>query len=104
MVLKNRSSGEQLAPLPDNIVCCTKICYNTIVESRSGQESNRRKWETDGLGGPEDPHTSMKTLLEWMLEEGNYARFRGKNNNGVTKLQIASMLADIRQEFKAGVG
>jgi hypothetical protein len=36
----------------------------------------------------------MKILLEWMLEEGNYARFRGKNNNGVTKLQIASMLAD----------
>ena len=45
------------------------------------------KWERDGKNGPDDPNTSMSILIKWWMEEGNYSRFCGKNNNGVKKIQ-----------------
>lgn len=93
IVLRDKS-GSDLPPLPDNHVCCTKACYSIVTKSLSGSESNRGKWNSDGKGGPDDPHTSMKILLDWMTTEGNYSRFCGKDNNGVSKQQFASILAE----------
>jgi hypothetical protein len=38
------------------------------------------------------PITSMKILLSWMLEEGNYTRYCGKDNYGVGKNAFSTML------------
>jgi hypothetical protein len=35
----------------------------------------------------------MKILMDWMLEEGNYSKYCGKDNNGVRKQHFASQLA-----------
>ena len=94
-VVLGSGSGNKIPYLPDNLVCCTKVCYNAIVKSRqNGQDSSRGKWDSDGKRGPKDPNTSMRILLDWITTEGNYSRFCGKNNNGVTKMQFASILAD----------
>jgi hypothetical protein len=41
----------------------------------------------DGPGGPDNPVNSEAIILEWLLTEGNYAKFRGKND-GTRKLAI----------------
>jgi hypothetical protein len=92
IILKNKKDGTELAILPNNGVCCTKGCYNTIC--KSGRDSNRGTWDSDGKNGPEDPNTSMKILLDWMTTEGNYSKFCGKNNHGVKKMQYANQLAE----------
>jgi hypothetical protein len=93
VVLKH-SKGGSLAPLPNNLVCCTKACYNAVTKNLTGGDNNRGKWNLDGKQGPEDPLTSMKILLDWMLEEGNYSKYCGKDNNGVRKQHFASLLAE----------
>jgi hypothetical protein len=77
-------------PLPNNLVVCTVKCFQKIA-------SNFRKpnWNNDGADGPGDPNTSEKILLEWLTNEGNYSKYRGKNNNGVKKIQFAQRLADM---------
>ena len=42
-------------------------------------------WDRDGRLGESDPNTSMSILLEWWMIEGNYAKYRGTNNNGETQ-------------------
>ncbi|KAG7337029.1 hypothetical protein IV203_020185 [Nitzschia inconspicua] len=101
VVLRDKSGGD-LRPLSENHVVCTKACYNNFVKSLSGSDSSRGKWTNDGKGGPDDQHTSMRILLDWMTTEGNYSRYCGKGNNGVTKLQFASTLAEkMRAETKS---
>ncbi|KAG7357175.1 hypothetical protein IV203_001863 [Nitzschia inconspicua] len=93
VVLRDKSGGD-LQPLSENHVVCTKACCNNFVKSLSGSDSSRgNKWTNDGKGGPDDPHTSMRIILDWMTTEGNYSRYCGKDNNGVMKLQVASTLA-----------
>ena len=85
--------GHKNAALPDNCVACKKKCYDSIVKSRSASDS-RGKWDCDGKNGPNDSHTSMKILLDWLTDEGNYVRFCGKDNDGVRKTQFANILAE----------
>jgi hypothetical protein len=73
-------------------VACTKACYNNAIKTLS-INGGRGNWTNDGKGGTEDPHASMKILLDWMTTESNYNRFSGKNNNGITKQQFAATLA-----------
>jgi hypothetical protein len=75
--------------LPKDMVVCTVKCYQKMA-------ANVRKpsWNNDGANGPGDPNTSEKILLDWLTDEGNYSRYRGKNNNGVKKIQFAQRLAD----------
>ena len=47
----------------------------------------------DGVNGPDNPHTSMKILLDWWMEEGNYSKYRGKHNDGVKKKEFCDALA-----------
>jgi hypothetical protein len=101
-VLKQKKGGF-LVHLPDAKVACTKICYQAVLKSvSSALESGRGTWNSDGRQGPNDPHTSMKMLLDWILEEGNYSRYRGKSNNGVKKQHVCTMLAvKMEQETKS---
>jgi hypothetical protein len=60
--------------------------------------SDRLLWTRDGKGGPDDPHTSMSTLLKWLTTEGNYSKYRGgPTSHGKGKLHWASIIsADIK--------
>lgn len=94
IVLKS-NNGENMISLPDGKVACTKACHLNALKVLSGTtDSGRGKWTSDGLGGVNDPNTSMKILLDWMLEEGNYSRYKGKDNSGIKKNQFAAQLCE----------
>jgi hypothetical protein len=86
--------------LPNGRAACTKKCHDKAMRELSGggedQDEGARvgKWDCDGKGGPDDPLTSMQILLDWWMEEGNYSKFCGKNNDGVKKIQFANILAE----------
>ena len=93
LVLTDKKNNTSLPPLPNLEVACTKACYTAATKALSSN-NGRGNWTTDGIHGPEDPHTSMKILLDFLTTEGNYSRFCGKDNNGVTKQQFGSTLAE----------
>ena len=95
-ILLDKKNGTNLDPLPDGQVTCTKACYKAVVKAKS--VDSRGTWNTDGLKGSDDPHTSMKILLDWMTEQGNYSKYRGKDNEGVKKKQFATVLAEKMKE------
>jgi hypothetical protein len=80
----------KLPPLPEDRVACTKKCHG-----KAKGLPPILYWHNDGKDGPEDPHTSERILIDWMTTPGNYSRYRGKNNAGKTKLQIAQELIDL---------
>lgn len=92
-----------LNPLPGSNfnVACTKFHHKLATRDLSapggGDERaegiRKGNWECDGKRGADDPHTSMKILLDWWMEEGNYARFCGKKNDGLRKIQFCANLA-----------
>jgi hypothetical protein len=91
-----------LDPLPgSNLnVACTKFHHSRATKDLLGIGSEEKgdglrkgNWECDGKHGPDDPHTSMKILLDWWMTEGNYSKFCGKKNDGVRKSQFAANLA-----------
>jgi hypothetical protein len=84
--------GDDLPPLPDFKVAHSKTCYHAVMKALT-KTNPRSNWTGDGLKGADDPNTSMKILIDWFQTEGNYTRYRGKGNNGVTKMQFASLLA-----------
>jgi hypothetical protein len=55
-------------------------------------------WNRDGKNGIHDPNTSLKILLDWLLDDGNYNRYRGKDNSGMTKIRYCELIA---QHIKA---
>jgi hypothetical protein len=66
-----------------------------VIRAKSGTDASNGKWNPDGKNGSEDKHsTSMKILLNWMLSEGNYSKYCGKDNNGIRKQHFASLLAE----------
>jgi len=99
-IILQAAKGNPLPDLPDGKITCTKACYTKTTKALvSGQVSGvgdvtRGTWTTDGKFGPKDPKTSMKILLDWLLHEGNYTRYCGKDNNGVKKQDFAQFLVD----------
>ena len=87
-----------LKPLPENLIAHCKKCHNEIwkrLNPGSGNDKDgRATWDCDGKNGKEDPHTSTKILIDWWTEQGNYEKYRGKNNNGTKKVQYAEKLAE----------
>jgi hypothetical protein len=92
-----------LNPLPGSNfnVACTKLHYKLATRDFSapggGDERaagiRKGNQECDGKRGANDPHTSMKILFDWWMGEGNYARFCGKKNDGLRKIQFCANLA-----------
>lgn len=99
IILKSKPKKGQImmTPLPNNKVACSKVCYFNITKSLSGSSnaiSRGTSWTKDGINGVDDPNTSMKILLDWMLEDNNYSRYCGKSNDGVKKKQFATNLCE----------
>ena len=88
-----------LDPLPGDNVACTKKCYDRI--KALGQR--KLLWNEDGAGGREDDRTSERILLDWLLTPGNYAKYRGKNNDGMKKTQFALQIADLINREKVKI-
>jgi hypothetical protein len=80
----------ELGQLQPGVVVCTTKCHARIMSL-----TRRPGWHNDGAKGPEDPVTSERILLDWLTEEGNYSKYRGKNNNGVSKNKYAQKVADM---------
>jgi hypothetical protein len=83
-------------PLEDPITkqvyfVCSKTCYTKVKKSHISQ-TTQRNWNKDGKYGVNDPNTSERILLNWLLAEGNYQQYRGKDNNGKTKLDFAKQI------------
>ena len=76
-----------------DIVVCSKTCHNK-VEKAIIHQPTRLPWDKDGKNGPDDPINSMNILMEWLTEEGNYSRFRGKDNRGTRKLAYGIQLSN----------
>ena len=76
---------------------CSKTCYNK-VEKTIVNQPNRIPWDKDGKNGPEDPINSLSILLQWMLTEGNYNRFRGHDNGGKRKVSFGVQLSLLMKE------
>lgn len=83
----------------DHIVC-TKTCWNKYSLS----QTRKPTWSNDGANGPEDPMTSEKVLLDWMMKEGNYSKkWRGKDSKGKKKKHIAAEIAQLMNSAKVKV-
>ena len=74
---------------------CSKTCYKK-AEKQLISQPNRVGWDKDGPGGPSDSLNSESILMEWLLTEGNYRKWRGdKSNNGTRKMAYAKQLSDL---------
>ncbi len=80
-------------------VACTKLHHFKATKELSGGGQEQAKggqkgnWESDGKEGPNNPNKSMQILLNWMMSEGNYPKFCGKNNDGVSKILFCNSLS-----------
>mmetsp|Transcript_35202 Transcript_35202/g.85283 ORF Transcript_35202/g.85283 Transcript_35202/m.85283 type:complete len:315 (-) Transcript_35202:1446-2390(-) len=79
----------------DTFWACTKTCYTVIQSSKS---SSRIPWDKDGPNGPEDDQVnSERILLEWLLTDSNYSKYRGNGNYGTSKTQFCKQIANLIQ-------
>ncbi len=71
-------------------VVCTKSCYKTVASPTA------ITWRNDGPVGKEEEGCSERILLDWLMAEGNYAKFRGgPQTKGKTKRKVAAEIARI---------
>lgn len=78
------------------IVACTKKHYSTVLKNLD-PSSSRVPWNTDGPKGHDDPVNSETLLVEWLCTEGNYAKYRGSDNGGKTKIAFAQDISNMLQ-------
>ena len=72
---------------------CTKAHYLSVKAAQQDPELNgNRKWTNDGPKGKNDLLCSESVLLEWLLKEGNYRRYRG-NKHGVKKIKVCEEIS-----------
>ena len=51
-------------------------------------------WDKDGREGPQDPNSLLRILLDWLLKEGNYRKFRGgTESKGMRKIDYGKSLS-----------
>ena len=77
--------------LGGDLFACSKKCAVAATSKDKNGGDNRRSWENDSKvpGGM----TSSAILLDWWTEEGNYSKYKGKDNEGKKKKQFAEELA-----------
>ena len=82
-------------PLTSNtLLVCSKTCYNRVNKTFSQQPTSRIPWDKDGREGPDDPNHSLRILLDWLLKEGNYRKFRGgTETKGMRKIDYGKSLS-----------
>ena len=75
--------------MADGKVCCTKNCYNIIAKVDSG--GGRLTWTNDAKD--ETPNvTSQQVVINWLTDEDNYIKFRGKDQK-FTKKHYCEIIA-----------
>lgn len=85
---KRKYGTEGWFKLREGDVVCTKNCYSKLASP------TRLNWTNDGLGGMQDPQTSERMLLDWLLQPGNYANKWKGNSGGKNKRQVAQAIAE----------
>ena len=89
LILK-KADGSFLPELEPTDVACTKAHYNAIIKARGSSKGARGNWLNDAKdGGP----SSMDLVLVWWETPPNFAKFRGKDNDGMKKSEYGNMLA-----------
>jgi hypothetical protein len=84
----------------DHVVVCSKTCYDKHVAATM----RKPNWKTDGANGPDDPKSSERILLDWLMTEGNYSnKWRGKDAKGKKKKHVAAEIATIINAAKVKV-
>jgi hypothetical protein len=85
------------------VVVCTPSHHANLLkkqEKTSKKDSpslvtqvTKAGWNNDGKNGRNDPNTSEQILMNWLLEEGNFAAYC-KCDFGMTKKNFATKIAD----------
>jgi len=90
LILK-KADGTFHPDLDDSDVACTKAHYTAVVKARSSSSKGPRgNWLNDAKdGGP----CSMDLVLSWWETPPNFAKFRGKDNDGMKKSEYGNMFA-----------
>ena len=87
---------KNIEPSHELKVFCNKTCY-----TKARKEANiRLQWDKDGKDGLEDPNNSMRILIEWLTTGSNWLKYKGKNNNGKSKMQYAKIIASLINKAK----
>jgi hypothetical protein len=84
--------------LGENAVC-SKTCYNKFIVSAT----KKRTWTNDGANGVDDPQTSERILLDWLMAEGNYSKKWRGNSKGKKKKHVAAEIALLMNAAKVQV-
>ena len=73
----------------------SKVCYKKIESFVKRHDNSSLNWDEDSIDPTKNgTQSSIAVLLQWWCTEGNWARYRGKGNNGATKLQFCQGIAD----------
>ena len=87
---KARFQWENWPKQKDGQVVCRKACYTKLLNPP------RLNWTNDGKNGKEDPQSSERILFDWLMFPGNYVNnWRGKDNKGQNKMQVARDIAQV---------
>jgi len=89
LILK-KTDGTFLPELDSNDAACTKAHCTAIVKARSTSKGSRGNWLSDAK---ENGPCSMDLVLSWWETPPNFAKFRGKDNDGMKKSEHGNMLA-----------
>jgi len=100
LILK-KTDGTFLPQLEANDVACTKAHYRAIVKARSTSKGSRGNWLSDAK---ENGPCSMDLVLVWWETPPNFAKFRGKDNNGMKKSEYGNMIATQMNELTESTG
>jgi hypothetical protein len=77
--------------LGGDLVACSKKCAIAATTKEKNGGDSRQSWDHDAKTA--DGPTSTSILMDWWTTHGNYATYRGKDNEGKTKKAFAVELA-----------
>jgi hypothetical protein len=72
--------------LGGDLVACSKKCAVAAASKDKNGGDSRRSWDHDAKNA--DGQTSTSILMDWWTTHGNYATYRGKDNEGKTSGQV----------------
>jgi len=74
----------------------SKACFKKIESFVKRYEHSSLNWNEDAINPDKNgTESSIAVLLQWWCTEGNWATYRGKGNDGATKIQHCQGIADI---------
>jgi hypothetical protein len=77
------------------------VAKTLAAEGEQDGGGGRLPWNNDGPLGGDGSINSESILLDWLCTEGNYTRYRGKDNNGTRKKDFCDQIA--RKIKEAGI-